>query len=315
MEQALSPDRIEMAGRTIDPVFLHSPLIRHDELDLRLGAHVVAKLETLNPIRSFKGRGTDWFVRNLPADAQALVTASAGNFGQGLAYAARKRGLPVTVFAAEKANALKIDAMRRLGADVRFSGADFDAAKQAAQAHAESSGKMLVVDGAHAAIADGAGTIAYELTAVCEVDAVIIPLGNGALLTGMGAWLRHAAPRVRVIGVVAEAAPAMRLSFLAGSAIETESASTIADGMAVRVPVSFALKCMPHTVDEVLTVDDATILRAMRLLHETLGVVVEPAGAAGLAAVLAYRSRFAGARLATVLCGGNLTPAEMREWL
>jgi threonine dehydratase len=299
----------------IDPVFLRSPLLRDTSLDGVTGAGVVLKVESLNPIRSFKGRGTELLVAGL-SGRPPLVCASAGNFGQGLARAAVRRGLPVTVFAAERANPLKVAAMRALGADVRLEGADFDAAKAAARRHAERSGGMYVEDGALPEIAEGAGTIALELTeAGVAPDVMLVPLGNGALVTGIGAWLRHASPATRVVAVVAAGAPSMRLSFEQDRAVSTPSAETIADGIAVREPVPYALETMRGTVDEVMTVADAAIVRAMRLVHEHLGVVVEPAGVAGLAALLTDADRWRGALVATPLCGGNVTPADAKAWL
>jgi threonine dehydratase len=301
--------------RVIDPVFLRSPMLRGTALDRVVDADVVLKVETLNPIRSFKGRGTELLAAGL-VDRPPLVCASAGNFGQGLARAARRRELPVIVFAAERANPLKVAAMRALGAEVRLEGADFDAAKEAARRYAERSGARYVEDGALPEIAEGAGTIALEITeAGVSPDVMLVPLGNGALVTGIGTWLRHAAPATRVVGVVAEGAPSMRLSFEQNRPVPTPAARTIADGIAVREPVPYALETMRGVVDQVVTVTDAEIVRAMRLVHEHLGVVVEPAGAAGLAALLAHPEDWRGALVATPLCGGNVTPADARDWL
>jgi threonine dehydratase len=317
MKNLLSLERIELASRIIDPVFRDSPLvIRHHELDLQAGASLVVKIETLNPIRSFKGRGADFFVQRLAKGVPPLVTASAGNFGQGLAYAARRIASPLTVFAARTASPVKLSAMRRLGAQVRLGGSDLDGAKAIARAYADAEGMFFVEDGAQPALAEGAGTIAYELTrAGCTVDSVIVPLGNGALLTGIGAWMKHASPKTRVIGVVAAGAPAMRLSFCEDRIAETDRVDTIADGIAVRLPIPFALETMRSTVDEVLEVNDEAMLQAMRLVHRVLRLAVEPAGVAGLAAVLSYASRFRGQRIATVLCGGNLSTQQLRKWL
>jgi len=316
MADSLSLKNIELASTVIDPVFLKSPLFRHDELDTQLGAGILLKIETLNPIRSFKGRGTDFFVRRLPQNTRPLVAASAGNFGQGLAYAARKIGLPITIFAAANANTAKIAAMRRLGAEVLLAGDDFDAAKAHAKAHADSTGALFTEDGAHPAFAEGAGTIAREFTEAGFIaDAFLVPLGNGSLITGIGAWLKHAAPQTRVIGVVAEGAPAMKLSFLENRIVETSAIRTIADGIAVRVPVPAIVEAMSDTVDEVLAVDDQAMLQAMKLVLYTVGLVVEPAGIVGLAAILSNLSRFRGQKLATVLCGGNLTSGQMHDWL
>ncbi|MBC7671327.1 MAG: pyridoxal-phosphate dependent enzyme [Polaromonas sp.] len=299
----------------IDPVFLNTPLLRGTSLDRAVDAELTCKVETLNPIRSFKGRGTELLVASL-RDDRHLVCASAGNFGQGLARAAVKRGRTVTVFAARRANSLKLEAMRTLGADVRLAGADFDAAKDAARRFAASSDAYYVEDGALPEIAEGAGTIALEISeAGAMPEVMIVPLGNGALATGIGAWCRHAEAGTRVIGVVATGAPAMRLSFAAREPVSTEKADTIADGIAVREPVAYAVECLRDTVDEVVAVTDRTIVRAMRLLHFHLGLVVEPAGAVALAAVLQEPKRWTGARIAMPLCGGNLTQQGARLWI
>ena len=299
----------------IDPVFLNTPLLRGTSLDRAVDAELTCKVETLNPIRSFKGRGTELLAASL-RDDRHLVCASAGNFGQGLARAAVKRGRTVTVFAARRANPLKVEAMRTLGAEVRLAGADFDAAKDAARRFAASSDAYYVEDGALPEIAEGAGTIALEISeAGAMPEVMIVPLGNGALATGIGAWCRHAEPGTRVIGVVATGAPAMRLSFAAREPVATEKADTIADGIAVREPVAYAVECLRGTVDEVVAVTDRTIVRAMRLLHFHLGLVVEPAGAVALAAVLQDPKRWAGARIAMPLCGGNLTQQGARLWI
>jgi threonine dehydratase len=299
----------------IDPIFLNTPLLRETSLDRALDAELFCKVETLNPIRSFKGRGTELFVAKMHDD-RPLVCASAGNFGQGLARAAVRRKRLVTVFAAEKANPLKIAAMRALGAKVRLSGADFDAAKVAARRFAAESDAFYVEDGAVPEIAEGAGTIALEISeAGLMPDLMLVPLGNGALATGIGTWCRHAEPGTRVIGVVAAGAPSMRLSFAAHEPVQTAAADTIADGIAVREPVLYAVQSMRDTVDEVVTVSDTAIIRAMRLIHGHLGLVVEPAGAAGVAALLEDPDRWRGARVAIPLCGGNVTQDDTRRWL
>ncbi len=309
-------ERIEFASGAIDPVFRNTPLLWHDELNERTGASIFVKVETVNPIRSFKGRGTDLFIQELPHTVRFLVAASAGNFGQGLAYGARKTGRALTVFVPEKSSSVKVSAMKRMGAEVHFGGTDMDDAKELARNHAEKTGAVFVEDGAHPAFAEGAGTIAHELTqAGCQVDTILIPVGNGALLTGMGTWMKHASSQTRVIGVVAEGAPAMQLSFLQKRPVETQRVNTIADGMAVRVPVPFSLQAMYGVVDEVISVSDSAMLTAMKVVHRVLGLVVEPSGVTGLAAILADPSRFRNQRVATVFAGGNLCSDQVREWL
>src|ERR1051326_3121290 len=206
---SLSLERIAEAARVIDPVFLHSPQFVSDALSDRLGVRILTKVELLNPIRSFKGRGTDYFLKR-DATRDRLVCASAGNFGQGLAYAAARHGRSVTIFAARSANPLKIERMRRLGGDVHLAGDDFDAAKVAARVYAEEVGARFVEDGAEPAIAEGAGSMAVELTRWPEpLDAAYIPVGNGALITGVGRWIKAESPGTQVIGVCASGAPAM----------------------------------------------------------------------------------------------------------
>ncbi|MES2177250.1 MAG: pyridoxal-phosphate dependent enzyme [Gemmatimonadota bacterium] len=299
----------------IDPVFLRSPLLRETTLDRALDVELTLKVETLNPIRSFKGRGTELLVAQLK-DQRTLVCASAGNFGQGLARAATRRNRSVVVYAARDANPLKVEAMRTFGAEVRLFGNDFDSAKDAARRFAASSDNYYVEDGAIADIAEGAGTMALELSeAGLMPETIMVPLGNGALITGIGAWCRHAEPGTRVIGVVAQGAPSMQLSFAAREPLPTDTARTIADGIAVREPVAYAVEAMKATVDEVVSVSDDAIVRAMRLIHGHTGVVVEPAGAVGIAALLEFPDRWRGGRVASPLCGGNVTQADARRWL
>ena len=211
---------------------------------------------------------------------------------------------------------MKVDAMRTLGAEVRLEGSDFDAAKDAARRYASASDAFYVEDGALPEIAEGAGTIALELSESGPMpEIMLVPLGNGALATGIGAWCRYVSSGTRVVGVVAEGAPSMRLSFEARKPIPTAEAATIADGIAVREPVPYAVRTMMDTVDEVVAVSEAAIVRAMRLAHEHLGLVVEPAGVVGLAALLQHPLSWQGARVATPLCGGNVGREDARRWL
>lgn len=307
-------DGIAAAAAQIDRLFVDSPLIEQQKANEWLGLRLFAKVETLNPIRSFKGRGTEWWLRNQPASSDPIVSASAGNFGQGLAHAGRKHGRPVVIYAATTANPGKIEAMRRLGADVRLEGLDFDAAKAAARAYATANGYAFVEDGALREIAEGAGTIALEITERLAidgiaVDAVVVPLGNGALLNGIGTWMKAKAPQCRVIGVVASAAPAMKQSFEGGTLVSTATAMTAADGIAVRECVPYALENMKSTVDELWEVNEDAIAGARRFCQEHYGLVVEEAGAAGLAGIMERKGQLAGRTVATILCGGNVRDA------
>jgi threonine dehydratase len=293
----LTSDAIRSAHGEIHPAFTNSPQYVHDALSARLGVPVIVKVETVNPIRSFKGRGTWVVVNALVAEGRLgpempVVCASAGNFGQGVAFAAGPAGVRSVVFASRRANRGKLARMRALGADVREVGEDFDAAVAAARDHAAETAGLLLVDGDDARIATGAGTMALELTDAAEAGSlpspavVSVPVGNGALINGIGSWMRHAAPSCRVVGVQAEGAPAMTLSWRAGRAIDTEAATTYADGIAARVSIPNAVELLDGRVDDMVLVSEAAMHDAQAELTEALGITVEGAAAASWAALL-----------------------------
>lgn len=314
----LSPARIEQAARVIDPVFLHTPQFECEPLSQVLGCRLTLKLETANPIRSFKGRGADHFVQTDPrvAAGAPLVCATAGNWGQALAWVCRSRGLPLVVYTATTANPLKLQRMREMGAQVRLHSDDFDAAKAEAKRFAQASGALFVEDGREASIAEGAGTIGLELLQRGDrFDAVLLPLGNGALLTGVARWVKAHHPATRIVGVSARGADAMERSWREGRIVERPVVETIADGIAVRVPVPEAVQDMHGLVDDVVLVDDTQVVDAMRLLFRHGGLLVEPAGAVGVAALHDDSQRWRGQRVATVLCGSNLTAEQIDRWL
>jgi threonine dehydratase len=315
VDATISVDRIGEAAHFIDPAFLDSPQFDCETISHSLGVTAILKVECVNPIRSFKGRGTDYLIHRLPADGTPIVCASAGNFGQGMAYACRKARRNLTVFAATTASPIKVDRMRALGANVVLDGADFDEAKDAAMRLATVQGALYVEDGLLGPIAEGAGTIARELTSLPDpFSAIFVPLGNGSLVNGIGTYLKRFEPATRVIAVCSAAAPAMELSWKAGEPI-TAPATTIADGISVRVPVPEALDIMRGVVDEVMLVSDEEVVAAMRMLFADAGLVVEPAGAAGLAAIAQRKDELAGQRVVTPLTGANLTTHQIREWL
>ena len=312
----LSLDNIRRAATQIDPVFRDSPQFECEPLSQALGAPLLLKVETLNPLRSFKGRGADFFMHENAQRlaGRVLVCATAGNWGQAMAYVCRVRQWPLVVYCATTANPLKLERMRAMGAEVRLHSDDFDAAKEEARRFCGQSGAVLVEDGREAGIAEGAGTIALELLRRHRFDTLLLPLGNGALLTGAGRWTKAHAPGVQVVGVCAEGADAMAASWRQGRPLQRDATHTIADGIAVRRPVAEALADMQGTVDEVLLVSEDAIERAMRLVFTTAGLVVEPAGVVGVAAVLEHPS-LRNRRLATVLCGSNLTGGQVARWL
>jgi threonine dehydratase len=294
----LTPAAIRAAAASIDPAFTGSPQFVHEGLTARLGVPVIVKVETVNPIRSFKGRGTWVAVHGLAGERRigpdrGVVVASAGNFGQGVAHAARAVGAAAIVFTSRNANRGKIARMRALGATVIESGEDFDDAREAAEAHAAEHGAELLVDGDDTRISTGAATLALELTDAID-DRVLpalavaaVPVGNGALINGVGSWFRHASPSTRIVGVQAEGADAMTRSFAAGRPIDTDAAATYADGIASRIAVPRAVELMAGRVDAMLTVSEAALHEAQAELTDALGITVEGAAAASWAGLLA----------------------------
>jgi threonine dehydratase len=315
-KSSISLERIDEAYASIPRIFRDSPQFVDEGLTRQLGLRLLCKVECLNPIRSFKGRGAWYFLAGEGRTSEPLVAASAGNFGQGLAYAARELGQRVIIFAATTADPAKLARMRALNAEVRLAGTDFDEAKDEAKRFAEQHGLKFIEDGREPAIALGAGTIALELCQWPEpIDAVIVPVGNGALINGIGRWMRGHAPGCQVLGACAAGAPAMALSWRSRQLCTTAAAETIADTIAVRNPVPEALDEMQAGVDEMILVNEHELRAAVRILHQELGLTVEPSGAASLAVAIQVASRFQDRLVAIVISGGNLTPSLQSELL
>ncbi|MFG2171164.1 threonine/serine dehydratase [Streptomyces niveus] len=313
----LDTGRIRAARRLIDPVFLDTPLYRCEALEPGLGCAVSVKLETANPVRSFKGRGTEVVASLLGGEgAREVVCASAGNLGQALAWSGRGRGLGVRVVAPRFATRAKLDRIRALGATLELVDGDHELARERAADIARYDGIRLVEDSLDIETCEGAATIGLELAAAApSFDAVLIALGGGALATGVGHVLKALAPGVEVICVQPLGAPAMTRSWRQRCVVTTESADTIADGVAGRFPIPAVLDDLLLVADDAVLVQEASIIAGMRMLHDHAGLVVEPSAALGIAAVLEDRDRFAGRHVATVVCGGNVDVDAYRRWI
>ena len=316
-ETRLDTARIRAARRVIDPVFRDTPLYRCEALEPVLGCSVSIKLETANPVRSFKARGTE-VVASLLADngSQAVVCASAGNLGQALAWSGRGRELEVTVVASRFAPAAKLDRIRALDARLELVDGDFDMARERAAAIARHVGIRLVEDSLDIETCEGAATIGLELVETAlSFDVVLIALGGGALATGVGHVLKALAPGVEVICVQPLGAPAMTLSWRQRRVVTTGPTATIADGVAGRRPIPAVLDDLLLVADDAVLVSEASIIGGMRMLLDHAGLVVEPSAALGIAAVLEDRDRFAGRHVATIVCGSNVDPDAYRRWV
>ena len=310
MRTRLDLGRIRAARAVIDPVFLDSPLYGCDALGERLGCRVSVKLETANPVRSFKGRGVELVAGSLTGDA--VVCASAGNLGQALAWSGRRRGLDVTVVARRAAPAVKLERIRAFGARLELVDGDFEVARERAARLAARRGVRLVEDSLDIETCEGAATIGLELAgAVSAGDVVLIALGGGAMATGVGHVLKALAPGVEVVCVQPLGAPAMTLSWRARRVVTTDSMDTIADGVAGRFPIPAVLDDLLQVADDAVLVRESSIVHGMRLLLQEAGLVVEPSAALGVAAVLEDPDRFAGRHVVTIVCGGNVDLAQV----
>ncbi|MET0236540.1 MAG: pyridoxal-phosphate dependent enzyme [Kibdelosporangium sp.] len=317
LETRLDLDRIRAARRVIDPVFLDTPLYECDALGRRLGCAVSVKLETANPIRSFKARGTELVTSLLAEQGRtAVVCASAGNLGQALGWSGRRRGLDVTVVASRWAPAAKLSRIRELGAELELVAGDFELARERAVAVAQQRDIRLLEDSLDIETCEGAATIGLELVGRRSTfDTVLIALGGGAMATGVGYVLKTLSPGVEVICVQPMGAPAMTRSWHGRRVITTESTDTIADGVAGRYPIPAVLDDLLTVTDDAVLVRESSIVAGMRLLFEHTGLVVEPSAALGVAAVLEDRDRFAGRHIVTVICGSNVDPEAYRRWV
>jgi threonine dehydratase len=317
LDTRLDIDRIRAARRVIDPAFLDTPLYRCDALGRELGCTVSIKLETANPVRSFKGRGAELVAAGLGERGEtAVVCASAGNLGLALSWSGARRGLAVTVVASRRAPAAKLDRLRATGAELEVVDGDFELARERAVEIAHDRGVRLVEDSLDIETCEGAATIGLELAgAQPGFDAVLIALGGGALATGTGYVLKSLVPAVEVICVQPAGAPAMSRSWRARRVITTESADTIADGVAGRFPIAAVLGDLLAVVDDAVLVRESSIITGMRMLLEHAGLAVEPSAALGVAAVLEDRDRFRGRHVVAVICGSNVDLDDYRRWV
>jgi threonine dehydratase len=314
----LDLDRIRRARTAIDPVFLDTPQYECAALGDVLGCSITLKIETLNPVRSFKGRGTEtalsWLAQR--EEAPTAVCASAGNLGQALAYSGARRGIPVTVVAARTANPFKIERITALGARVRLAGDDIEDARLLARTIAEDEGAHLVEgqpgpQHLRGSRDDRPRTAGRSIAARHACDRTRRRRAGKRRRS----CREIARPTRRGVAVQPMGAPAMALSWRRGSVVETDTIETIADGVAGRCPIPEVLDDLLIVVDDVALVGEESIKAGMRLLYRYAGLVVEPSAALGVAALLENRKRFTGRRVATIICGSNVTTRDYERWV
>jgi threonine dehydratase len=285
-----------------------------------LGSPVYLKCENLQRTGSYKIRGAYNRLSKLSPEerARGVVAASAGNHAQGVAFAARELGIKATIFMPVGVPLPKLQATRNYGAEVRLQGLTVDEPLRAAAEFADATGAVLIPPFDHIDVVAGQGTLGLEIFEQRPtVDTVIVPIGGGGLISGLSSAIRQQAATVgrdvRIIGVQAENAAAYPLSLEMGEPTYVEIRATIADGIAVSRPGSLNFEIIRDTVDEVVTVTDDETAQALVVLLERAKLVVEPAGAVGVAAVLAGKLPADLGETVVVLSGGNIDPLMMER--
>jgi threonine dehydratase len=313
--ELVSIEDVREAARRLEGVLHVTPIQRSRAIAERAGVDVWLKCENLQRTGSFKPRGAyNRIARLTDAErARGVVCASAGNHAQGVALAARIQGVQATVFMPVEVALPKLAATQAYGADVQLVGERLDESLVAATAFAEGEGRAFVHPFDHRDIIAGQGTVGLELaTQVPDAASVLVPIGGGGLISGVAVALRALRPDVRVVGVQAAGAASFRTSLDAGEPVALGRCDTIADGIAVKRPGDLTLAHVHELVDEVVTVTDEELADAVVLLLERGKLVVEPSGAAGVAALLAGAAEVASPAVA-VLSGGNIDPLFLQH--
>lgn len=305
----LSVNDFQAAAARLKNVVHAIPLSTSCTFSAMTGAEVYLKYENQQKTGSFKVRGAynKIMKRYMEGNLKQVVASSAGNHAQGVAFAAATVGVPATIVMPRSAPIAKVAATEGYGAEVVLHGSVYDECYQKALEIVEERGAELIHPFDDEDVMAGQGTIGLEiLSDLPFVDMIFVPAGGGGLLSGIAACVKQINPRIQVIGVQAEGASAIVGSFHADSIQPTASAHTIADGIAVKTPGTKTMEYINTYVDQMVTVSDAEIAAAILLLLERCKQVVEPAGAASLAAVLNHKVDIAGKKVVCVLSGGNI---------
>ncbi len=305
------------ARERIAPHLRPTALYRWPALEELVGTEIWVKHENHQPIGAFKVRGGVNLAAQLSEDERqrGLITASTGNHGQSIAFGGRIQGVRVIVCVPEGANPLKVGSIRALGAEIVEEGRDFDEARENCERLAAEHGHRYVHSGDEPHLIAGVATQTLEiLEARPEIDAVIVPVGGGSGVAGACIAARGIRPEVEVIGVQSEAAPAAYRAWKTHDLVGDEMA-TVAEGLATRVPFELPQRIMWELLDDFVLVSEDEIRTATRQMIEGTRNLVEPAGAAPLAAALRLRERLAGRRIALIASGGNITLDQLRSVL
>jgi threonine dehydratase len=307
----LTSDEIESARRIVYASMAPTPQYAWPLLGEQLGAEIWVKHENHAPLGAFKVRGGLVYLQALierEPHCRGVISATRGNHGQSVAFAARRHGLPATIVVPHGNSLEKNAAMRALGAELIEHGDDFQAAREHAAGLARERG-LHYLPSFHRDLVRGVSTGWVEFFNAVQPDVVFVPIGLGSGLAACASARAHAGAASRIVGVVSAHATAYLDSFRAGRALEAPVTTRLADGMACRVADAEPLKLIRREADDVIAVDDDAVAEAMRLLFSTTHNVAEGAGAASLAAAMQQRERWAGRRVGVTLSGGNVDRA------
>jgi len=301
------------ARQRIAPYLRPTPLYAYPALDVMTGARVWVKHENHQPVGAFKVRGGVNLVSQLAPDElrRGVIAASTGNHGQSVAYAARLFGTRAVICLPEQANPVKVDSLRALGAEVVFHGRDFDEAREHCEKLAAEHRYRYIHSGNEPDLVAGVATYTLEiLEARPDIEVIVVPVGGGSGASGACLVAKAVRPGIEVIGVQSQEAPAAYRSWRARSLVE-DTTSTFAEGLATRTAFELPQRILWEKLDDFVLVSDDALRAATRVMIEKTRNLVEPAGAAALAAVLADPARFAGRTVAIVCSGGNISPAQL----
>ena len=305
-------DDIVAARQFISPHLNKTPLVHLSKISDELGCDYYAKLENLQPIGAFKVRGGVNLVGTAThgEKANGIVSASTGNHGQSIAYGGRLFETRVIIYApAENVNQAKVEAMRKLGAEVRLHGRDFDEARLECERVAREEGMRYVHSANEPKLIAGVGTIGLEiLEDLADVDVILAPAGGGSCASGNCIVMKHLNPKVRVIAVQSDGAPAMWHAWRNRNLDPYPTMKTEHEGLATRVPFEMTNRILWELLDDFVLVSDEEIRDAIRLLARNAKQVAEGAGAASLAGALKLRDQLRGKKVVGILTGGNIPP-------
>jgi threonine dehydratase len=306
------------ARRTIAPHLRPTPVVTSPALDRALGCRAYVKCENVNPTRAFKVRGGVNLVARLSRQERrrGVISASTGNHGQSIAYAARLFGVRAIIGVPRDANPVKLAAMRALGAQIVEVGRDFDEAREWVERTAGAEGYRYVHSGNEPYLIAGVATASLELIEeVPDLEVVIVPVGGGSGACGHAIAAKTLNPRLVLIGVQAEGAPAVTRSWRERRWVAFETLSTRAEGLATRAPFALTLAMLWEHLDEMVLVSDQEMADGVRILLETTGQLAELAGASPVAAARRLRDRVANRQVGLILSGGNMTMEDLRAIL